>query len=174
MADPNWEAIETEYVTSAEGISYKVLAAKYGLNRATVGKHGTAGEWRAKREAHRRRKAEKALTKVEEKLAKRDAADTINALDEVDASLRVLGEKIRSGALEANSLDAAVNAQVNALKFREVLGGNPDSRTEQSVSIRPLDPAEIKRLKELVYALDDGDGTGPGDGGGGSSGDGTE
>lgn len=174
MAGPNWDAIETEYVTSAEGITYRQLAEKHGLNQATVSKWAKRREWVAKREAHRRQAASKAQAEIAKATAKEQAEAILDARSELMETARILGERIRSCEMNPGTLDKAANAQVAVFKFLEVLGGNPDSRTEQSVNIRPLDQAEIKRLKELVYALGDGDGTGPGDGGGGSSGDGAE
>ena len=170
----DWPAIEREYVRSPEGIAYPALAKKHGLHPGTVTEHGRRGRWVAKRAEYHEEATRKALGKALEKEAEQQADQIVDTRAGLLETFCVLLERIQSGSLEANSLDAAANALVNIAKFLEVLGGNPDSRTEQSVSIRPLDPAEIKRLKELVYALDDGDGTGPGDGGGGSSGEGAE
>jgi hypothetical protein len=150
MAGPNWDAIETEYVTSAEGITYRQLAEKHGLNQATVSKWAKRREWVTKREAHRRHTASMAQAEI----AKEQAEAILDARSELMETARILGERIRSGDMNPGTLDKAANAQVAVFKFLEVLGGNPDSITKQDVTHHgDLTLDEIEEAQEDLFVL---------------------
>lgn len=154
MAKADWGAIEREYVTSPEGISYRELAEKYGVHKATVGTYGTRGNWPAKRDAHRRRMADKTLTKAEEKLAEEAAEEVVDKWRAAEKAARAALDAIDNPELPFNSKDAAIRALLEALKFLEVLGGNPDSITQRDVTHHgDLTLDEIEDAQEDLFVL---------------------
>ena len=154
MADPNWETIETEYVTSGNEVTYRTIAETHGVALTTVNRHGKRGLWPAKRKAHREQTANAARTEIGEVTAKKQAEAILDARSELMETARILGERIRSGAMNPGTLDKAANAEVAVFKFLEVLGGNPDSITKQDVTHHgDLTLDEIEEAQEDLFVL---------------------
>lgn len=164
----NWAKIEREYIRSVNGISYKALAEKYGVHESTVNTHGRRADWVAKRETYHAEATRKALVESQEKLVSEAAQETIDAYHAAMTAARVALEALQDDALTFNSKDAASRSLIEALKFLEVLAGNPDSIQHQDIWVQHMSPDEKRtRLKELVNALDlDGSGSEPTDGAG--------
>ncbi|NLE94935.1 MAG: hypothetical protein GX600_04515 [Dehalococcoidia bacterium] len=155
MYRTDWGAIELEYVTSPEGVSYRDLATKHGIDSKTVDRHGKRDGWVAKREAHWGRVGGMVRAEVAEKAAKEQAEALFEPVPAVIRAAKVALDALADASLPFNSKDAAIRVLLEAVKVLQVLGGQPDSVTQQDVSMRPLDAAATRRLKELVYALDD-------------------
>lgn len=67
MADVDWLAIKTEYITT--DISQRKLAKKYGLSVSTIARKSTDEGWVEQREQHK----SKVLSKTTEKIANKEA-----------------------------------------------------------------------------------------------------
>ena len=93
MAD--WQAIETEYITS--DTSYRKLAKKYGVSYQAICHRSQADDWRGRREQHRNKTVSKAVVRIGNKQARKIAEiDNLTdrllrkleqAIDELDLQL---------------------------------------------------------------------------------------
>ena len=77
----DWAAIKTEYITT--GTSYRKLEAKYGINRAQIGKVGKDEGW----VELRRQYVDNTLTKTLEEISRQQANRTARLLSVSDKLL---------------------------------------------------------------------------------------
>ena len=86
MADINWTAIRSDYITS--NVSYRNLAAKYGICYRQIAKKGKAEGWRTQRSQHNHTVVTKILDDdVEQKVSSIERLENVadKVLDKVDA-----------------------------------------------------------------------------------------
>lgn len=80
MATYDWDAIRAEYI--AGGVSYKDLAAKYGVSYTQITQHGRDEKWAADREKVRK-KATNQATNIVAKQQARSLANIMLAADKL-------------------------------------------------------------------------------------------
>ncbi len=132
MAEIDWSAIKTEYVTT--DISQSKLAEKYGVRRATLCKHCNDEGWVKQREQYRTDACTKAYKKTVNSEADR-LAKLINATRKmVDVAM---------GALDDEQ-------QFNRYIVTENVGGGA-TQTEERIFTK----VDTKALKELTSVIKD-------------------
>lgn len=93
---PDWKKIKAEYIRG--GISYRKLAAKYGVSLSSVCDHSKAEKWADLR----KQTANKANTKITESVASQEAARAAKYLTVADKILQKIDEGVESGELLYN------------------------------------------------------------------------
>ncbi len=88
MKQINWDDIRNEYITT--NISYRKLAAKYGVSPTTLQKKAVREKWTAKRQ----QKDSKSITKTIEKTSDMAAARAANLMTATDMVLHAILEDI--------------------------------------------------------------------------------
>lgn len=99
----DWLAIKTEYITSRPGISYRKLAAKYGVSATQVNNVGRDEGWVKLREQHLSEALSETLGKISEQQANRAVrvqTVTDKLLDKVDQMIdRINPKELDTGAV---------------------------------------------------------------------------
>lgn len=126
----NWEQIKTEYVTG--DISYRKLAEKYGVSRATLQLRAKREEWFNQREKLRAKVMAKAIQKSEAKQV-RVACKELTLLDKIE-----------------KHLDRAISDvdQFNRYVVQEQIGHGQTETTEQIYG-----KADMRALKDAMQVL---------------------
>lgn len=101
--DIDWLAIKTEYITSRPGISYRKLAAKYGVSATQVNNVGRDEGWVKLREQHLSKSLSETLGKISEQQANRAVrvqTVTDKLLDKVEQMIdKINPEDLDTGAV---------------------------------------------------------------------------
>lgn len=99
----DWLAIKTEYITSRPGISYRKLAAKYGVSATQVNNVGRDEGWVKLREQHLSESLSETLEKISKQQANRAVrvqTVTDKLLDKVDQMIdRINPKDLDTGAV---------------------------------------------------------------------------
>ena len=140
--EPDWVAIQTDYVT--QPVTLQDLVDKYHLKYGTVGSRAAREDWTGKRASFMRRLAKESQDKIRRKYVNEVLRDferlegaAIRLTQQVVDGKKVLfytkdGEKVEFMApLEANSLDAAANALINIGKAKAAMAGIAGEITRQ-------------------------------------------
>jgi hypothetical protein len=93
----DWQAIEHQYVTNGDDVSYNYLAHSHGISRSAIGEIARREGWGAKRKAHRERVTEKTL----EIVAEQQAADITAGNSNLGAKWYKLACEVLDDALHA-------------------------------------------------------------------------
>ena len=99
MKQINWDDIRNEYIST--DISYRSLAAKYGVNYQAIYKKSKAEKWSEKKETRRNKSITKTIEKTSDMAAER-AANLMTATDMVLHAILEDIEKIKAAEVPYN------------------------------------------------------------------------
>lgn len=132
MADIDWNAIKTEYVTS--NISIQKLAEKHGISAATVRKHSQPEKWAKERSKYGQKVVKTALARA----GARDA--------------RRLQRLQHAGTRMCSELEKLMKAANNELYTHVALEGEGEGRS--SLVARKLEVVDDKKLLNITRSID--------------------
>lgn len=148
MADADWNAIKTEYITTAT--SYRKLAQKYNIHYKVISEHGKAEGWVLLRSQHK----DKTLTKTLDKISDKQS----DKLSKVDELADMLLEKLEQAITE---LDKQLFKHVDKTKTIEYNNElRPDKPTKEVIHeeeklIEATSIVDRQGLKQISSALKD-------------------
>ena len=146
----DWSAIKTEYITT--NISYRKLAAKYGVGVSRLGERASDEKWVELREQHR----DKTVTKAVESISTKTAAKNVRIQTVADRLLEkiVAMAETAQGAKEIKALTAALR------DIKEIKGYQSDlDEKEQKARIANLEKMaekESETASELTVIFEAG------------------
>lgn len=155
MSQAKWEEAADLYITG--GLSYNLLAVKYGVSKATIQKHGTKSRWPVKRvqydnELQAKRLRMSANTRLEIDKKHLNQAQAISA---VGNRLLMIGNNyIVSGDIDKGLriASAATNIMKRGVSMeRQILG------LKQRIVEHVSEEKELKRpnIQEVISLLDE-------------------
>lgn len=143
----DWLAIKTEYITSRPGISYRKLAAKYGVSATQVNNVGRDECWVKLREQHLSEALSETLEKISEQQANRAVrvqTVTDKLLDKVDQMIdKINPEELDTGAVRQ------IGATLKDIKDIHMIRSDSDLAEQQ---------ARIDKLRRDAESKDTGAG----------------
>ena len=137
MATPrtvNWAHLRARYIAE-DGLTGRELARQEGIAHTTLAQRSSAENWPALRLERQEQQATETLSEIRRKAVESDVARDAAHKAALRKAIRALEDSIASGTLEANSLDAATNALVNAIKGERLVLGETTERTDQNVTV---------------------------------------
>lgn len=124
MAD--WDAMRTEYITTQ--ISYRALAAKYGVNQATICKRSKAEGWIEQRE----QLASKAQAKTLDALARNHARRAERLQTVADKVMDKITEILEGDEFATPKDIRQITAALKDLKDVQMLRSDADAREQEA------------------------------------------
>lgn len=130
----NWKKIKNEYVTSK--ISQRALAKKYGVSESSIAKKSKAENWTELREQKYSEITAKVQQKTVEKIAEKQAQETVDALD-------FMGKLLEGLAAEYKAVKPGTGKKVQSTK-----DGDTIRRVEKESSIKII--TEIAKATAVI------------------------
>ena len=144
MAMYDWETIRAEYIAS--DISYKDLAAKYGVSYRQITQRGRDEDWAGGREKRRKKIASKAIDIAAKESAERQARSMTNLMAAADK----LSQRLIS---DVDMLDGArdVSDIAKALKYAaDTLAQVYGIQTPAQIHRQKMDEERLKLERERL------------------------
>ena len=116
----DWKKIRREYL--AGGVSYRQLAAKYGISETTIGRRSRKEGWVDKRGQTERKVASKVADAIADKRAAADTAVFDSAVDLIEAIKNGVAAVCAEGALMSRNAKEYAEALRN---LQQVLDAKP-------------------------------------------------
>lgn len=154
---PNWNKIRTEYING--NISYRKLAEKHGVSKATLTEKAIKGKWYEKRKEQHSKITAKTEQKTAELIAEREAERLIrisNAADKLLAKIEEATEQLDQFIVTSKVRQKEVEYETAEAGFGKVSKETvKDFEDKRIVQKAHLDRAGLKTLTSALKDLRD-------------------
>lgn len=153
MAEINWNAIRTDYITS--NVSYRDLEAKYGVCYRQIAKKGKAEDWKSQRSQHNH--------DVVTKILDDDAAQKVSSIERLESVADKVLDKVEAyiDACDPTEIDTQSMKHISGVlkDIKDVMRNRKDLQEQDAriANLRKQDEKEESQSRDVTITISGGD-----------------